>query len=283
VNGLISNLQAPFQGNSEFTQYVDLSHIATTIEGSVNPGSSTEAATAFSIIQEMFHLASEALGPVGEAYGAATGVVAAGMGLGTALSAEDDGALDSQAVQDKASELAGDLVDRINNTLGNLDQLRDVIVSDYGKLQTVGNNANNIWQWNDSDQNNAINGLTLGADATFYEKLMPAAYHMWDFGSSTGGSYTCGKGGENGIQTPFPHMPSSDYFGFITGFKTGSGTQPSPILDYRGMAQWSFNSEPPSSLTGPMFEPYSSTNGSIGLNPEWFLTQNFTNSGSYTC
>jgi hypothetical protein len=283
VNTFITNLKTPFQGSSEFKVYVDLSTIAGKIQSAVNPGSSQALASAYSIIQETFHLLSEALAPVSEEFASPTGVVAAGIGLGTALSAEQDGTLDAQAVQDKANELAGDLVDRIQNTENNLGQLYNVIVSDYGKLETVGNNASNIWAWNSGDQTDATNGLTLGADGTFYQKLMPAAYHMWDFGSSTGGSYTCGKGGENGIQTPFPHMPSSDYFGFITGFKTGSDGQPSPLLDYRGMAQWSFNSEPPSSLTGPMFEPYSTTNGSVGLNPEWFLSQNFTNSGSYTC
>jgi hypothetical protein len=283
VNGFIGNLKAPFQGNNEFTQYVDLGTIATKIEGAVNPGSSQGEATAYSIIQETFYLVSEALEPLQDSTSPAiVGVVAAGMGLGVALSAEQDGALDAQAVQDKSSELAADLVDRIQNTVDNLDQLRDVIVSDYGKLKTVGSNAGNIWAWNDTAQQDTINTLTLGADATFYENLMPAAYDLWDFGSSTGGQYTCGKGGDNGIQTPFPHMPGSDYFGFITGFNTGSNGQPAPVVDYRGMAQSSFNSEPPSSLTTPMFEP-TSTAGGIGMNPEWFLLRNFKDSGAYTC
>jgi hypothetical protein len=283
LNGFITNLKAPFQQVGSFTAPADLSTIASTIEKAVNPGSSTAASTAYAIIEDMFNTISAGLQPDETVVAqGVTGVIGAAMALGADLSAESDGALDAQAVQDKASELANDLADRISNTLSNLDTLRNVIVSDWGKLQTVGTNAGNVWAWsNDADQIPTVQALTVGAEATFYQKLMPAAYQMWDFGSATGGSYECGKGGQYGIQTPFPHMPASDYWGFITEFKDASGSQPTPSLDYRGLAQWNFNSEPPSTLTAPLFE--STSAGGIGLNPEWFFTQNFTNSGSYTC
>jgi hypothetical protein len=283
LNGFINNLKAPFQQVGSYSAPADLSTIASTIEKAVNPGSSPTGSFAYAIIEDMFNVISAGLQPEGTVVEqGVTGVIGAAMALGTDLSAESDGTLDAQAVQDKASELANDLADRIANTLSNLDTLRNIIVSDWGKLDTVGTNAGNVWAWsNDADQIPTVAALTVGAEATFYQKLMPAAYHLWDFGSSTGSKYECGKGGQNGIQTPFPQMPASDYWGFTTGFSTAGGSQPTPVLDYRGLAQWAFNSEPPASLTEPLFE--STSAGGIGMNPQWFFTRNFKSSGSYAC
>jgi hypothetical protein len=104
--------------------------------------------------------------------------VAASYELSMSLTAEDrSGVPLSDQVDTKVDNLAADTAARLSRTSAALDSLREVIASDYGRLDKLGTLANTPAWVVHTDQLQKY--LTTGANCYFTTELMPVAYNTW--------------------------------------------------------------------------------------------------------
>lgn len=83
----------------------------------------------------------------------------------------------SDQVDTKVAGLAADVAGRLTNSAASLDTLREIVASDYGRLQTLGTNASTPgWVVR---ANQLQDYLTKGANGYFTTELMPVAYNAW--------------------------------------------------------------------------------------------------------
>lgn len=83
----------------------------------------------------------------------------------------------SDQVDTKVDDLADDMATRLASTSAALDSLREVIVSDFGRLSTLGKAAVTPPWVVRTDQLQRY--LTTGAQGYFTTELMPVAYNAW--------------------------------------------------------------------------------------------------------
>jgi hypothetical protein len=83
----------------------------------------------------------------------------------------------SDQVDTKASSLGADVAGRLTRSAASLDTLREIVASDYGRLQRLGTNAATPgWVVR---ANQLQDYLTKGANGYFTTELMPVAYNAW--------------------------------------------------------------------------------------------------------
>jgi hypothetical protein len=75
-------------------------------------------------------------------------------------------------VQTIASKLPAEMLDRANGMREALNRLRDIVVSDYGKLSTVGTAVQTSWVFNTDTQNESTNRLNLATRRTAYNAIV---------------------------------------------------------------------------------------------------------------
>jgi hypothetical protein len=83
----------------------------------------------------------------------------------------------SDQVDTKVDQLAADVAGRLTRTAASLDSLREVIASDYGRLDKLGTDATTPEWVVKTDQLQEF--LTTGANGYFTTELMPVAYNAW--------------------------------------------------------------------------------------------------------
>jgi hypothetical protein len=104
--------------------------------------------------------------------------IAATYELSMSLTADQrTGAPLSDQVDTKVDQLAEDMATRLTRTAFSLDSIREVIASDYGRLQRLGHNATTPQWVVHTDQLQSY--LTTGANGYFTTELMPVAYNAW--------------------------------------------------------------------------------------------------------
>lgn len=155
------------------------------------------------------------------------GIVAAVLGLAAATTPESaesggDSRGASQAIYDRADMLGSDLVKRYTSQAATIGHLEDVLVSDWGKLQTAGANARGDWAFDKQATTIVRQTLALSATREFYESLLPLTYTQWAidpnatgatddprFGPSArtlpGRSYRCWSSGDDPTNPPRSH------------------------------------------------------------------------------
>ena len=134
------------------------------------------------------------------------------------------GRVEDEPFSTEAANLASELTTRLNTTYKVIrNQWRDMIVADYGKLETVGTctaregkcpNArddNEGWQINSNDENAIADVIQTGIQREVYEKLVPAKYpEAMELNTTTESGYA-NHGGAGG------------WCGFIYPFEKGTG------------------------------------------------------------
>jgi hypothetical protein len=83
----------------------------------------------------------------------------------------------SDQVDTNVAGLAEKVAGRLTNSAASLDTLREIVASDYGRLETLGQNASTPgWVVR---ENQLQDYLTRGASGYFTTELMPVAYNAW--------------------------------------------------------------------------------------------------------
>ena len=83
----------------------------------------------------------------------------------------------SDQVDTKVESLAADVAGRLTNSTASLDTIREIVASDWGRLDTLGKNSTTPgWVVR---TNQLQDYLTRGANGYFTTELMPVAYNAW--------------------------------------------------------------------------------------------------------
>jgi hypothetical protein len=89
----------------------------------------------------------------------------------------DSGTPLGDQVTSKVEDLASEVTERLFDTANGLDRLRQVIISDYGRLQALGPVVNDK-EWS-LDKADTATRLTAAARAFYYSELMPIPYGVY--------------------------------------------------------------------------------------------------------
>ncbi|MDW5594499.1 hypothetical protein VSS74_09140 [Conexibacter stalactiti] len=154
----------------------------------------------------------------------------------------------SQAIHDRADMLGTDLITRYTSLRDTITHIEQLLVSDWGKLQTAGRNSIGAWALNPRVSTTLRQSLALSATREFYASLLPLTYTQWvidpnatgatddpRFGPSArtlpGRTYRCW--GENNDPTnpprthPFAKNPAGSlHYSVVHGWNAPGNTTP---------------------------------------------------------
>lgn len=174
VWALVNNLQRPFllQGGSS---ELSLAHIADDVRNSIKPPQAPVRYDGLAIAEELLYVLG-ALPFVGEGADAIE-LIAAGIGLVDDTTLDDDGtpAL-SPISQSDVDSFAEQLADQYRTAALHFDQIGEILVGDWGKLNAAATNAVGPWAWTTARTERATNGLGFSARRFAFEVFFPKAY-----------------------------------------------------------------------------------------------------------
>jgi hypothetical protein len=168
---------------SEGKGRIDLAHITGALETEIQADVASQTAELNSdlIVAHSIGIAAGLVSstvvaaPVGSALGALSNTFS----LANDLSSNKGGSLSALPVKAKASELGEELSRRYEALDSTLDQVEDMLVSDWGKLQAAGaetSNANGGWALDGETEPIAIEALGDSTSQQAASALMPLAY-----------------------------------------------------------------------------------------------------------
>ncbi len=217
----------------------------------------------------------------------------------------------TNSVTANAAQLGADFAQRYSAIDANLEKIRDILVSDWGKVKVAAHNTENVWNWSTTVNNNMINALTISAKQEFWTAMLSSAYveyvvdpkYLWYVLNKQHGStwsapwqVACQS---NGSGNTYPvGGGATNQSSWMTG-TVAMYPQPYPYsqLDWFGIttkAQYAVNvitSNPrtaPQALTAPLFQPIDQSEGTtLGMDkvaffadPRWRRLW-FTCAGAY--
>ena len=180
VRSYLTKLSSPF-ANGALTAWSDAKTIAGTIYQDASSSDGEIGLRWTQFVQTIFSM----LGPF---TGGASTVVAGVLGFGTWLAgASGDGAPGDDEVQFAADQLGQQLENKAEQAQATLQEVGDIIVSDYAKLSTLGPVAGcapgptckSAYAWTDEDRVAASTTFERGIERISYTKLMPLGYHVY--------------------------------------------------------------------------------------------------------
>ena len=272
VGELMDDLWSPF-GSTSTGNYVDIQGISSSIEAAVNPPANNTTSKALATVQDILGIISSAAGfaaldrrahtarspsavphqnepqPVPTAVGATAGVLSGAFGIASIWTADSGGNKVLGKIQTSAQNLSDQAASAVEDSQLGLERLRELLVSDYGKLTTTANFANESIPWNSQQQSAAVTSLITSTRQSAYNALIPIAYP----------SLLCTPGKQ------VPTNPSS--FNQVTGF---SGNPGSVTPTYNGYA-----SGAKSSLMTSLFASPESGELNAGETPDQFWDESY--------
>ena len=233
-------------------QQVDLQTIGTNIRNAVAPPSGADISSPIlQLIQSIFRLG----GPVGGTISGAIGVVASGYELGSAVTSNASGAPVGDRVDTTVEELASEVATDLSGTADTLDSLRDIVISDYGRLMALGSVASSpAWKFKVGTM---ANNLTTAAQAYFSSVLVPAAYDVWYLMPGDHNPHPTVDNCWYDGGTHFSGAPASAQLQFHGHFNEADDDEPVHLL-VLAHQQGLFSGTPwypPAAVTDPMFTP----------------------------
>jgi hypothetical protein len=186
VTNYFDLVQEPLLATGSWSS-ADLNAIVGNVEQSVAPPNSQVKGDVMWLIAEGLDLLSYITGDEAEPVFGVFGAVTAGAAT---LATGSDGSAVLRTLNYDVSQLGLQLETDYLTTLLAYDQLEGIILSDYGKLSTMGKSIGGPgigppapgWNWTDSDPDvtaGVTDGLTAAATRWSYGKLMPVAWDQW--------------------------------------------------------------------------------------------------------
>jgi hypothetical protein len=201
VGELMDDLWSPF-GSTSTGNYVDIQGISGSIEAAVNPPANNTTSKALATVQDILGIISSAVGfaaldrpghghsvrapssvphqnqtsPVPTAVGATAGVLSGAFGIASIWTADSGGNKVLGKIQTSAQNLSAQAASAVEDSQLGLERLRELLVSDYGKLTTTANFANAEIPWSSQQQSAAVTSLITSTRQNAYNALIPIAY-----------------------------------------------------------------------------------------------------------
>jgi hypothetical protein len=206
VKTMFDSYKQPYDRSSA-VDAVDLQQIGTTISDALKPPDDTALGwDVFSIISEVFNLASFL---PEEEVGALLDSVMTAYDISSEF-ANQGGSPVGDRLASKVSALSSDTASLYANVAAGLDNTRDIVVDDYGKLSTLGPVANGPpWNIDSNSIEQFTSSLETSAKAWYVQELMAVGYGVYLLMPSSSKPVTtefCFTGGGN-LGYPFQGEP----------------------------------------------------------------------------
>ncbi len=177
------------------------------------------------------------------------------------LVSDEGGAPVGEQVASKVGDLSQEVAERLFDTAGALVRLRDVIISDYGRLQKLGSliedGSLNI------DSSTLTDNITTAARAFFSSELVPIPYGVYALFKDGHRPWNFGVGFCRDLRygTTWKGTPASAQIRWMGDFSRDgeSGTFPTLFVLGRHDLSITYYAYPPKELTDPMFAPPTKT------------------------
>jgi hypothetical protein len=278
VKSLLDSYASPY--DREQGQYkVNLSSVSSAIQNSLKPnGSAPILWDLFEGLAEAFNLAS--FFPADPIAGAALDSVQTAYDLASTFATSNDSPV-ADRFRSEVRSLGDDSATLYAQTSAALDNLRDIVINDYGRLSALGEVANDPgWVLDSNSIEQTTTKLGTAASRWYTSALMPIVYPGWliegpNTATTDNCSFTFRPPYQDGWLTPFAGLPANAQLTLYRGggpigakilaLGRGDPTDTSPFATFN---------LPPSSLVDPFFLP-ASQNG-LGFVKDWFLLRNFT-------
>jgi hypothetical protein len=189
---MIDDLWSPF-GSSSPTNSVDIQGISSAIQQAISSSNNSDTTTKIlETFQNILSIASEAAGffaldrrqpvalphasPVASGTGSALGIISGALGIASIWTDDSSGNRILNTLQTTTQNLAADSANAVADSQVGLERLREILVSDYGKLTTAADFATAKLPWNAQQQQAAVSNLIISTRQTAYNTLIPAVY-----------------------------------------------------------------------------------------------------------
>jgi hypothetical protein len=281
VKSLLDAYKQPFL-RSGASELIDLQTLGDDVKNSVHPnGSATVGWDVFSVIGEVANVVS--FFPEEGAIGALIDSIQSAYDLSSEFATGGGSPLPDQ-VDSKVQALSEQVAAQYSDVAASMDNLRDVVISDYGRLSTLGPLAPTPdWAIDSGTIEQVTQELKTGAQGWFSEQLLPLAWKAFTLAPI-------------GTQNPNPTTSncSVTYGSSSSGYTTNFASEPASgqvLLQPRVVALGRGNpndvgifdsfSVPPATLTDPLFA--SPNQNGLGLYKPWFFLRNFSPFGQADC
>ncbi len=263
VYGYFDRLRAPFD-RSAVGQYVDLKQIGDDIWKSVQrPADDDNSAYWGLMLASGIAKLGEFSPPPGSS--AAAGI-SASFALFAFLSKKTGGTpVLGEEVKARASQLATEMLDRIDQSKQQLTGLAKLVVSDYGKLMAADSRIEGAWRI-PRDDSATVSRLRSSARVWFYEALVPVAYPYLIRGNRLNArDMDCQLSGRRG----WPNQPDDAQMQVTVGYD-GNGSPIRAIYFFsRGIGG---AMSPPGGIGDSMFAPLEGPKTGAGIEKMSFFT-----------
>lgn len=158
---------------------VDLQYITTQVEAEIDQDIASKQASLDGAL-----VAAHSLGIAAGIFGAAgiapvagsLGAISSSLLLASDLSQGQGGSLSTLPVRAEAAKLGVELALRYEQINENLSHVGDILVSDWGKLQTAAKAVNGTWAVSETAKSELSRALTVSADREAFTAMLPLAY-----------------------------------------------------------------------------------------------------------
>jgi hypothetical protein len=277
IKSLLDSYANPY--DREQGQYkVNLSAVSSGIQNSLKPnGSAPILWDLFEGLAEAFNLAS--FFPEEPILGATLDSVQTAYDLASTFATSSNSPV-ADRFKSEVKSLGDDSAALYAQTSAALDNLRDIIINDYGRLSGLGEVANNPgWVLDSNSIEQTTTKLGTAASRWYTSALMPIVYSGWlvegpNTATTDNCSFTFGPPDSSWLVS-FAGLPANAQLTLYRGggpigakivaLGRGDPADNSPFASFH---------LPPSSLLAPFFVP-TSQNG-LGFFKDWFLLRNYT-------
>jgi hypothetical protein len=210
------------------------------------------------------------------------GIAAGALFLAADLADTEQGTSDTDPVQASVANYGAALAQRFEDAETSYERLKDIIVSDYGKLETVGTlggcppsaqNCPEQWQWTNQSEEDASTSLLLSTRRQLYQTFMRLKYVAWDFSRypvTDASQLVCRFPNTPDRYTPFPAATPS---GQITLRDDPANQNSRFVLGSSNQNLDGSYTTPAGSLTDSLFA--APAQGGLGLYAPYFFLDNF--------
>jgi hypothetical protein len=182
VRTLIANLESPFTYDEAANDNL-VATVATNVYNSVNPPTSSEVNLFWlNLFDGVMGVLSETSIPDASVFGLVgdSGALAALL-IGNSSTASGGPGSSANNILTEAEQLSGQLNNQYQAHIDALGQLENILVGDYGKLQTVGQDLTTpAWTWNGTTTTaNAATALGATTVQAVYSALLPPTWQVY--------------------------------------------------------------------------------------------------------
>jgi hypothetical protein len=253
VRHYLDEVRAPIE-QSGLPAYIDLQKIGSDINNAIAPRA--QAAGKFdSLLMSIFNVNNLPLPPDERAVVSTIANVLSQV----TIQSTPDGSPVGGDVNAQASDLAAQLVTRMDQARRGLLGLTRIIAGDGGKLTDMAARLNDPgWKLPIEAESDASDAFRKSASRWFWSSLLPAAYQLWQLrGVFHAEDYTCKSAGQQHV---FHNESAEGQDLQIVGFSGNPPPAPIPLTvalgrNIRFHAAQPFAEVPPGDLLRPLFQP----------------------------